>query len=793
MASNKALSATITIGGAVAGSFRSAMASTKVQLGQVGQTVKRLESEQALLTRGITEFGRAGKNIDGLRAKYAAVTASVERLRVAQERLNAVTKAQESNLARRDEIRGKIGGALGMAAGAAVPIGAMVGKSAKFERENQLIGNTAGMKPEEVTKLGTAILQASKDTNQSVEETQGAVGFLVAAGLDAERAQASIRTIGRTATAAGADINDLASASFTLMDSLKIDPKDLQGALDVLAVSGKEGNVELKDMAKVLPVLGSSFVAMKMGGKEAAASMGAALEVARKGAADADEAANNMKNYMAKVMSPETLKKAKKDFNLDLYSIITQAQKTGKNPFEASIVAIQKATKGDQKLIGDLFGDMQVQNFIRPMMQNWDEYNRIKTKALNESAGTTDADFATMMATASEQMKSAQIAAQRFGVTAGGVLAPSVGKASVSLAGFIDGAREFVAAHPALVAGAMKFVVGLTSLRLATLVGGYGFTFLKGAALQTSRVLAGTRVELAMTAAATRAYGAASTVMSGGITGMATRAFPMLLGAIRAVTIGMLTNPIGLLAAGIAVAGVLIYRNWSVVKSFMGGMWTGFLEGIRPAREAVNGLIAAIPGLGAVFTAIGGAIQSVWKWFTDLISPVQATGAQLAAAGSAGQSFGQILGAGIQLALTPLTKMVEMLTWIANTAPKLLDSIKVGAAVDKIKGFFGGKSDAPAPGQVGATAAAGAVLPTPPSSSPAGTAPALPALPAPAGVSPAAAAAGGNVVHDNSQTVIHIKQAPGESADALADRVAKKIEERKGVQNRGAMYDGATQ
>ncbi|WP_240198384.1 phage tail tape measure protein [Salmonella enterica] len=116
-----------------------------------------------------------------------------------------------------------------------------------------------------------------------------------------------------------------------------------------------------------------------MGGNEAAATMGAALQIARKGASTSDEAANNMNNFMAKILSPETLKKAQKNFGVDMYKIVTSAQKKGQNPFEAAMKSVIKMTKnGDQKLLGELFGDMQVQNFVRPMIQNWEEYRRIK-------------------------------------------------------------------------------------------------------------------------------------------------------------------------------------------------------------------------------------------------------------------------------------------------------------------------------------------------------------------------------------------------------------------------------
>ncbi len=178
-------------------------------------------------------------------------------MRAAQTRLDVAHKRIEANARQRRELGGQFRNALGGAIAAALPIGAVTNFAARFERENQLIGNTANMTADQVRELGATISRTARLTNQTAPEVQRAIGFLVAAGLDIGTAQASIATIGRTTTATGADIEDLSKAAFTLIDSLKITPTGLQGALDILAVAGKEGNVELRDMAKTLPSLGS--------------------------------------------------------------------------------------------------------------------------------------------------------------------------------------------------------------------------------------------------------------------------------------------------------------------------------------------------------------------------------------------------------------------------------------------------------------------------------------------------------------------------------------------------------
>ena len=59
---------------------------------------------------------------------------------------------------------------------------------------------------------------------------------------------------------------------------------------------------------------------------------------------------------------------------------------------------------GDVFKVSEVFQDKQVLNFIKPMMQNLDEYKRIKEAALG-AEGVVDSDFEHMMETTVEQFK----------------------------------------------------------------------------------------------------------------------------------------------------------------------------------------------------------------------------------------------------------------------------------------------------------------------------------------------------------------------------------------------------
>ena len=183
MATNKKLSAVITIGGAISSSLRGAFGDVKGRVGELGKTVTDLEKRQRLLGRAIQDFGRAGKDVTGMRNRYAELTAELDRTRKAHERL---ATAQ----ARAAKIGGFVKGA-SVAVGAAAAAGFVAGRPlvrAAISRENEinLIKNTGASK-EETEELVHAA-EKTKQFGVSVTEAIHVVGQLRAAFGDAHHA-----------------------------------------------------------------------------------------------------------------------------------------------------------------------------------------------------------------------------------------------------------------------------------------------------------------------------------------------------------------------------------------------------------------------------------------------------------------------------------------------------------------------------------------------------------------------------------------------------------------------------
>ncbi|WP_441253581.1 phage tail tape measure protein [Bradyrhizobium sp. 613_E4_N2_2] len=733
MASSKKINASIVLGGTITGALKGALGSAQDGLKKIGTEIGNLTRRQRLLADSMKIVHAQGRNVGHMQAEYAAITREVDRLRTAQGRLARASAARQANLNKRAQYRGQLGEAFAIGAAVTLPVAKTIKDAAAFDKEMTLIGNTADMTTAQASELGRTIVEVSSRVGQSAQTVQKAAGFLIAAGLDAKRATESIETIGRTATASGADIEDLSKAAFTLMDALKVSPTDLQKGLDILAQAGKEGNVELKDMARTLPALGSSFVALKMQGNEAVATLGAALEIARKGAADPDEAANNMRNFLAKVLSPETLKKAKKNFNLDLNKIIKDAQKSGSNPFEAAVAAIMKATQGDQKKLGDLFQDMQVQNFLRPLMQNWGEYQRIKGKALG-ATGVTDRDLAKVTSTAKQQMDRLGQSVGRLSIALGHALTPGVGSAADKLANLVDRMADFTEKNPRLVGAVVKTVAAFAALRLAGVVLGYTMTWIKAPFLLFMEVLAGVRASAAVTATSTTLLG---------------KAFRFLGTTIRWVGLTILANPIFLIGAAIAGLVYEIYKHWGGVKDFFSRLWNDVTTMFKGWWNVIAGIFTldfprALDGLKQVFSGFGNYTADLFGGIASGIKNVVRD--ILSALGIVEEKKEEVT----------LGKVVAE----QNKMASFWEKSAAGVTVQKVTSDeLASKWESDASNVMVPSMATDRRASTPPP-----------------------------VTQNITQ---NITQQPGEDADAFARRVAREMQKQQGVSSRGALVDGA--
>ncbi|KVD05133.1 hypothetical protein WI77_28015 [Burkholderia ubonensis] len=141
-----------------------------------------------------------------------------------------------------------------------------------------------------------------------------------------------------------------------------------------------------------------------------------------------------------------------------------------------------------------------------------------------------------------------------------------------------------------------------------------------------------------------------------------------------------LTSPIGLVAAAIAIAALLIVKYWEPIKAFFGGMFAAIGEGLAPVRAAFAGAFApigeALAAAKPLWDWFAGMLSSVAGWFAKLLEPASTSAEQLRSAGDAGRSFGQLLAFGLRMGLAPF----ELLARVIGALPTLFNEVMAEAS-----------------------------------------------------------------------------------------------------------------
>ena len=273
-----------------------------------------------------------------------------------------------------------------------------------LEHQLRELGNVGQLSAKQLEDMDKRLGQISRYTNQFRSEIAEGTNVLVASGIDPTKALDYMNVIGRTATAAQAEIVDISKTAFAVTDNLKVNVDDLGKTMDILAQAGKEGRFELKDMSAAFPSLTAGASMLGMRGIPAVTQLGAALQVAMKGAGSAAEAATNFESFLQAITSPMAVNRFKELYHVDLPKFLNQVIAESKDPIEEIVVLINQLTGGDVFAVSEIFRNKTDLNFLKPMMQNLDEYRRIKASALGAD-GIMDEDFNHMMETTQEQFK----------------------------------------------------------------------------------------------------------------------------------------------------------------------------------------------------------------------------------------------------------------------------------------------------------------------------------------------------------------------------------------------------
>lgn len=561
------------------------------------------------------------------------------------------------------------------------------------------IGQKADLGDGAIKRIGGSLRTLAPQVNQTAQEAAKALDSLVGFGLDPNLAMKLLSPMGKAATAYRASLDDIAKASFSITDNMKVPIEQLTKALDIMAQSGKMGAFELKDMAAEFPALTAAAGALEMKGTLGVARLTAALQIARKGAATGAEAATNTANLMQKIASPDSVNKFAK-FGIDIRKELKKTQDAGGDVFEMIAVQVNRATKGDLAKLGDVFQDAEVQKFLRPLLANLPEYRRVRDEAL-KAEGVVDADFARRMKTFDARVKGMMSSLEEFGLIIGEILIEPVERLVDVLKPAVVGLGDVAKANPALVGALIKSATAIIAVSIAAKAAAWSFLFMKGGVLMIVAPLL--KAALAMgtftASMATAAYagvvaglarlraGLLSIMVLGAVGGPAAvfRALGAALmgllspiglvaGAMKLLKLAVISTGIGAVLVAIAMAGLWIYENWAGLGAFFKSFGAAFMSALGPLASAVTPLIDTVKRLWDTVAGFFGEISpETWtRWGTsagtavgDLVRTVMDLPGRIAGLGETlFATGGEWMGRLYDGALSGVQNLTALIAWI---------------------------------------------------------------------------------------------------------------------------------
>jgi TP901 family phage tail tape measure protein len=442
-------------------------------------------------------LNRLNSNLDSL--KKQGIEAG--RLEKAYRSMGQTANKAELKAKGHQQIDSGVKGMKGAVGAAVVGVGAMAVPakvSADFGAIVRDIAIKAGIanKPQE-QEMSRKIIDTSRDTGMARNDVADVVNQLVGAGMDLSKALEYAPVAAKFVVGQGSSGVDTAKMINALGQNAKItDPKQMQQALEAIAYQGQAGSFEAADMAKWFPELLANMASNGITGLDAVTQLGAMLQVQMKQAGSSDEAANNLKNWMGKIGSTDTVKAYEKA-GIDYKGSMQTGLQNGMSTLETSMALAQKyiqatdpkraaamaeatskiskeadpekakammASLEESLRTGDLFADMQVKAALSAYMQNKALYSQLKNDS-RDATGILDKNLAERRESSSQKWAEMAQSMDDAMRSIGDALRPVTDTVAESLTKVTKGITSLTDSAPGVVAGIATVGAGLIALK----------------------------------------------------------------------------------------------------------------------------------------------------------------------------------------------------------------------------------------------------------------------------------------------------------------------------------------
>lgn len=577
------------IGGKLQSSLRTSVMTAAGQLATLDRRLKELDARKM-----------HGPGFEGFNAN---IDKTVQKLKGLKTQLREVQGAIQANQNRRSNLRGEIVDTAAMALALAAPIRA----AASFETAMLGVAKQVQGARDEGGKLTPVYFEMAEQIQamaRNIPLATNDIAEMVAAGARMGVARTELikftETSAMMASAFELPAGELAEKMGKIAGLYKIPIPAIAELGDTINWLDDNAIAKGGDIIDFLTRTGGVAGAVKITGQQVAA-LGSTLLTLGERTETAGTATNAMlQKFAAADKGTAKFKEAMSELGLSTAEIQKNMQVDATGTILQVLDKIAKMPKDQQLgIMVDLIG-LEHSDTIAKLANNTAEFRKqLEMASSAEAKGSMSREFQAQRATTNAQLQIMKNNATELAVSLGTVLLPSVNAVFAGMAKITQPMAEFARQNPVLTKTVVGMAVGLGALKVVTLAVGYASTFVIGGFLQLKKALIMVRTAYALVT---------SSAVIGRVAMMAAAiGTKVVTGAMWLFNAALTANPIGLLIvaiAGLIAAGVLLYKNWDLVKAKAMEVWNAMPQGVRDAITSIKDFLTSID-----LSAMGAAIM----------------------------------------------------------------------------------------------------------------------------------------------------------------------------------------
>lgn len=534
--------------------------------------------------------------------------------------------------------------------------------AADFETSMSSVSTLIDTNVESIDKMSRAVLDIGKRTPVAISELSGALYDVRSAGISAsdqfnvleKSAQLGVAGLGSTKEAV--DLVTSSINSFNLKG-------DAQNKLyDNIFKTIKTGKTTISGLAQGFGSVAGTVAAAGIEIDDYLASV-AALTTTGQPAAQAH---TQMKAAIAG-LTRNTKEQQKIFKSLNAKDFNDLIKKSG--GVVGAFSGINKVVHGNKAKMIELLGSIEAYNAVLSLTGNQNKAYADTLYQMRYGADEFDEAYAKKLDTINAQLQRGRNILQKISIDFGNSVAPSFKKV-------LDVAEKVMNKIDSL-PEPMKDTIAMT-----TLLGGAGLIGFGALSLGAAGAVNAFKDVL-------KTYRFLNKFMYKHRFTAEIKAINALSLAFRGLGLSIAATPVGWIiagVAGIALAGVMIYKYWKPLKAFFSGLANGLKTSLKPTIDEIK---TALKPLAPIFDVVVSSTKAFFGWVGKIIQPVNTAGEKSRSWGeSVGTVVGNMIKGGIAIGkfLIKANPLIMGLTNIYKNFDKISSAIT--NAKEKLDGFF---------------------------------------------------------------------------------------------------------